>query len=177
LEFQQQVQSAEQDSRTATIRDIMDSMIDPSADALWESVASYIGENRVEENAPRNDEEWRRLRSKAITLLEGANLLLVPGRRVAKPGENSKNPETELPPAQIEMLIRQDSEAWMTLVYGLRDSVVPLLKAIERRDAQGLLSGGHAINMACESCHQKYWYPNRDTVLQQDELQRQQKRP
>ena len=71
--------------------------------------------------------------------------------------------------AVVFLSISQDRKAWITLVHGLVESVVPVLGAIEKRDANALLSGGHAINMACESCHQKYWYPNR--VLQEEQQQ------
>ena len=34
------------------------------------------------------------------------------------------------------------------------------LKAIEKKDAEGLLNTGDGIDKACENCHLKYWYPN-----------------
>ena len=42
---------------TATIKDIMDSMVDPNADFLWESVATIVTTAGTEERAPRTDEE------------------------------------------------------------------------------------------------------------------------
>src|SRR5712691_3351567 len=47
---------------TATIKDIMDSMVDPNADYLWESVATIVTAAGTEERAPRTDEEWTNLR-------------------------------------------------------------------------------------------------------------------
>ena len=35
------------------------------------------------------------------------------------------------------------------------------LKAIDAKDTEGLSSAGGDIDMACESCHTKYWYPNK----------------
>ena len=165
---QRQAQPEQYRPATATIKDIMDSMIDPSANALWDSMAVHIGAEGTGVKIPRNDEEWRELQCKAITLAEAANLLLMPGRRVAKSGEKSENPKIELQPEQIEILIGEDRAAWSALARGLHDSTMPVLDAIEKKDVQALLAGGNAINRACDKCHQKYWYPNRQKVLQEE---------
>ena len=153
--------------RADSIKDIMDSLINPNANALWDSVASYIKANRIEDRAPRNDAEWRALRFKAITLRDATVLLLVPGRHVAKAGERSQNPEIELHPEQIEMLINADTAAWMNLARGLHDSTLLVLNAIDRKDVEALQVSGNAINRACEQCHQRYWYPNREKTLRE----------
>src|SRR5262245_43650331 len=77
---------------TATIKDIMDSMVDPSADVLWESVATIVSAAGTEERQPRTDEEWANVHRRAVELVEATNLLLIEGRHVAKPGEKSENP-------------------------------------------------------------------------------------
>ena len=43
---------------TATVKDIMDSLVDPSADTLWDSVETIISAAGIEEKAPHTDEEW-----------------------------------------------------------------------------------------------------------------------
>ena len=88
----------------ATIKDIMDSMVDPSADFLFESVAEIADEKGVTERAPRTDEEWKRVRRHAVVLLESPNLLVMEGRRVAQPHERSENPQVELQPEDIQKL-------------------------------------------------------------------------
>jgi hypothetical protein len=145
---------------TATIKDIMDSLIDPSADELWGSVATVVDAKGVHDKFPRTDEEWKAVRRTAIRLLEGSNLLLIPGRHVAKPGEKSENPGIELEPEQMEALITQDKPTFHNLAHGLHDSVIVALKAIEAKDSEALLDSGDAIDKACENCHLKYWYPN-----------------
>ena len=144
---------------TATIKDIMDSMVDPSADALWESVATIVSAAGTEERQPRTDEEWATVHRKAVELVEATNLLLMEGRHVAKPGEKSENPNIELEPEQIESIISQDRQAWIGFAHKLHDAAVPALKATEARNAQALLDAGEAIDTACENCHLKYWYP------------------
>jgi hypothetical protein len=147
---------------TATVRDIMVSIIDPQADVLWNSVATIISATGTEEREPRTDEEWAALRRGAIQLVEVSNLLLIPGRQAARPGEKSENPRIELEPAAIEKLIAEDPATWTRLVSGLHDAALPALKAIDARNAEGLFDAGDNLEKACESCHQHYWYPPKD---------------
>jgi hypothetical protein len=143
----------------------MDSMVDPNADFLWDSVATIVTAAGTEERAPRTDEEWITLRKRAIPLIEATNLLQMPGRHVAKPGEKSENPGIELGPEEIEAAINQDRAAFINFAHGLHDAVAPALKAIESKDVQGLSDAGEKIDTACENCHLKYWYPNQFAAL------------
>ena len=145
---------------TASIKDIMDSIVDPSADVLWESVATIVSAKGTEERRPRTDEEWATVRRKAIRLLEATNLLIIEGRHVAKPGEKSENPGIELEPAEMEKLINEDRAAFVKFAQGLHDATMPALKSIDDKNADGLLDAGELIDNACENCHLKYWYPN-----------------
>ena len=144
----------------ASIKDIMDSFIDPAADHIWDAVATTVTAKSREEKFPRTDEEWKELRRRAIQLMEGANLLLIPGRRVAAPGQ-SADPRIELPPDQIEAVINQDRASFTRMARELYDSVLPALHAIDAKDKEKLLEAGDAIDRACESCHIKYWYAKR----------------
>jgi hypothetical protein len=56
---------------------------------------------------------------KAVLLVEAANLLLMPGRKVAKAGEKAENPEVELGPEQIEALINKDRPSFVKLAKGI----------------------------------------------------------
>ena len=141
----------------ATIRDIMDAFIDPAADHIWDAVAITVTAKGRVEKFPRTDEEWKELRRRAIQVMEGANLLLVPGRHVARPGEKV-DPRIAIPPDQIEALINQDRAAFTKMAYELYDSVLPVLQAIEAKDKDKLLDVSDGIDRACENCHIKYWY-------------------
>jgi hypothetical protein len=135
------------------------SMVDPSADFIWQSVASLVTEDGIEEKFPRTEEEWAEVRRHAITLLEATNLLLVPGRRVANPGDKVENPDLELTMEEIQKLVDDDPAAWMERAHTLHDNTVVALRAIDARDTQALLFSGDAIDQACEGCHIRYWYP------------------
>ena len=71
----------------ATVRDIMQSMVDPSADVVWNSVATIVDRSGTDEREPKTDEDWATVKHHALIVAEGANLLIMPGRRIAKPGE------------------------------------------------------------------------------------------
>src|SRR5262245_41109493 len=109
---------------TATVKDIMLSIVDPQADVIFNSVATIVTVDGTEERQPRTDEEWAAVRRGAISLIEATNLLRVPGRQVARPGEKSENPGIELEPASIQKLIADDQATWMRLVDGLHDAAV-----------------------------------------------------
>ena len=75
---------------TTTLRDLMDGMVDPAADTIWNSVSTTITKKGKEEKAPHTDEEWGTVRHSAIALLEASNLLQIPGRHVAMPGQRNE---------------------------------------------------------------------------------------
>ena len=144
---------------TATIQDIMLSVVDPSADAIWESVATIITYEGVEERRPRTGEDWERLRHEAVRLVEATNLLLMDGRAVAAHGVRSENPGIELHPEEIQSLITEDRETWDRLVGDLYDMSLIMLQAVDAKDADMLFDNGGPLDQACERCHQRYWYP------------------
>jgi hypothetical protein len=145
---------------TATIRDIMDSMVDPSADYLFEAVSTVADEHGITEKAPKTDEEWQEVRRRAIQLLEVPNLLIVKGRMVARPEDTARNPEVELQPAQIQALIGGDLPAFSRFARGLQDAATLALKASDAKNKDALFQALEAIDKACETCHLRYWYPN-----------------
>ena len=147
---------------TATVKDIMTSVIDPEADVLWNSVATIVSRKGTEERAPRTDEEWAAVRRSAVQLVEATNLLRIPGRLVARPGEKSENPRIELQPETIQKMIADDPASWSQLVDRLHDAAAPALKAIDVKNAKGLFDAGEHIEHACEACHQRYWYPPKE---------------
>jgi hypothetical protein len=145
---------------TATIKDIMDAMVDPSADFLFDSVATIADENGITEKAPRTDEEWAEVRRHAIQLVEAPTLLIMKGRRVAAPGESSKNPEIELQPDQIQARIDADRQRFIEGARILQDAALTALEASQARSKDALFKAAERIDKACENCHLYYWYPN-----------------
>ena len=142
-----------------SIQDIMLSVIDPSADAIWESVATIITYEGTEERRPRTDEDWVPLRHDAVRLVEATNLLLMADREVARSGFQSENPGIELEPSEIRALIDEDWDTWERMVRDLYDAGMIMLEAVDAKDADMLFDNGGPLDQACEACHQHYWYP------------------
>ena len=147
-------------ARTATIKDIMDSMVDPSGDFMFESMAQIADENGIREKAPKTNEEWEEVRRRALVLLEAPNLLVMEGRKVAQSGERATNPNVELQPEQIQKLVDDDRPAFIRRAKRLQDAGAMALKAISAKDKDALFSAIDKIDKACENCHLHYWYPN-----------------
>ena len=144
---------------TASIQDIMLSVVDPAADAIWESVATIVTHEGTTERRPRTDEDWEVLRHEAVRLVESSNLLLMEGRDVARPGFRSENPGIELEPEEVQALIDEDFDTWVRLVGDFYRVGATMLRAVENRDADLLFDEGGPLDVTCERCHQHYWYP------------------
>ena len=143
----------------ASIREVMNSVIDPNIDVVWNAVKTVIDHGKPTEHAPANDEEWAAVRHSALTVTEGANLLMMPGRAVAPPGAGSLSPGIELAPDQIRALIDKSPSGWNQFARALQESLQPALAAIDKKDPQALFEAGDKIDEVCESCHQVFWYP------------------
>ena len=143
---------------TSTVKEIMDSVVDPAADALWDSVEVVATLEGTEHKAPKTDDDWKVLRRHAIALVEASNLLLIPGRHVAKPGEKAEDARVDLHPEEIEKLRADDPAAWTLRAHYLQDAAAESLKAIDARDVTGLMNSGETLDTACENCHRNYWY-------------------
>jgi hypothetical protein len=145
---------------TATIKDLMDAEVDYNADWLWDAVSTEESAQGVVDRRPKTDDDWKEARNHAIALLEASNLLQMPGRAVAKPGEKSENPGIEEGPEEIKALMDADRASWVNYAHGLYDSTKLLLDAIDKKDADQMLDLGDQLDQACEKCHMHYWYPH-----------------
>ena len=150
-----------QDSRfegVATIRELMDYMVDPAADAVWNSVAILYTQSGVDRKEPRTDDEWKAVRGQAVTLIESTNLLIMDSRRAAPAG--TVPGEGELTAADIDQLLATQRAAFVGLALGLRVASQKALTAIDKKDAVELIKTGGDIDEACEACHVVFWYPD-----------------
>ncbi|MCV2348299.1 hypothetical protein [Paucibacter sp. Y2R2-4] len=149
----------------ASIQELMQSLVDPSADALWEAVATEVSAKGEVQHAPADDAEWLALRQHALRLIESANLLAMPGRAVAQAGVRLEDHEVPgiSSPEQIEAAIAKDPAAFAAAAAKLQHTGLQALAAIDARDAQRLFAIGERIDQACEQCHSRYWYPGAKT--------------
>ena len=150
-------------TRVGTVKEIMEGIVDPSADVLWESVATNITAAGIEEKAPKTDDEWATVQHSALVLAEAVNLLKMRGREIARPGDaNTKSgPDApELTPAEIQEKVNRDWSLWITHANRLQETAIKAWGVANARDVNGIVDVGDAIDKACESCHLEYWYPD-----------------
>ena len=144
----------------ATIKDLMQSVIDPAADEVWNSVTAVQTASGTVDTVPKSQEDWLKVRHGAVTLSEAANLLMMPGRSVAQPHEKSEEPGVELEPAEMQVLIEKDRAAFNKRAQALHEAGLAALAAVDAKDPKKLFEVGEQIEHACEGCHSAYWYPN-----------------
>jgi len=144
-----------------TVREIMAAVVEPNSEFLYNSVSSSVTPQGVEEKSPQTDAEWAELRRRAMSIVEAGDLIVTPGRHVAKPGQRPKNPRVQLDPIEIESLIEKERASWTKMSRDLQDSMQPMLKAIDAKNPTALSDSSIAIDEACEACHHKFWYPDK----------------
>ena len=114
-----------------SVKELMASLVDPTADVVWESVGTVYTKEGVFEKAPASDEEWNDVRASAVTLVEVGNLLMMPSRS----GGN---------------------EDWVKLAQALIVQSQRAIKAAEAHDRDGVFNTGADIYEACVNCHKRF---------------------
>jgi hypothetical protein len=143
----------------SSIKDLMQSVVDPSADVLWGAVGTVMDKEGIHELLPKTQEEWLDLRRAAIRLIEGGNLLMMPGREAAPAGTKSDTPGVELEPAQIAVLIKKKRKEFNEFAKALQLLGLEALRASDAKNVDLLIDIGGRMENVCESCHQTFWYP------------------
>ncbi len=110
---------------------LMQSVIDPNADLVWDAVKTIDTAKGTEEIRPRTDEQWAAVRNAAVTVAESGNLLMMVPRA-------------------------KDGGEWMTLAQRMIDTGQEAIKAAEAKNAERLFTVGGDIYDSCSACHQKY---------------------
>ena len=128
---QPSAQAAPASHPSLSIKQLMEWVIDPAADVVWESVKTIITEQGTKEIAPRTDEQWDAVRHGAAILAESGNLLLMEGRA-------------------------SDGAEWTKAAHGLTNAAEEALNAIAARNSEALFASGGHIYDACSGCHRQF---------------------
>lgn len=154
----------------ATVQDLMAGLIDPASKVVFNAVSSETTASGTVEKAPANDGEWAAVRTSALMMAEGANLLMVPGRHITRNSANRKSggesaAEGSLPPSEIEVRVARDRGAWNRFAVRLREAALESLRAAEAKTTDAFGPASESLDNACENCHLKFWYPNQEKLL------------
>ena len=153
-----------------SVKELMENIIDPQADFIFDAVAVDVGPQGTVETKPTSDEDWLKVQHATVLLAESTTLLKIP-RRVAPEGDKndlSGPGQPELAPEQIQAKLDQDRSLWNSHVDQLRDELLKVLEIVKARDSDKLFDAGSDIDRACEACHLEYWYPGDKAAVLRD---------
>jgi hypothetical protein len=115
----------------ASVKHIMDGIVQPSALVVFESVSTIVDATGIHEKKPTTDAEWAAVAASAAAIVESANLLVMGDRAV-------------------------DREDWVKMARAMADAGQLALKATDAKSAEGILAAGEPLNASCDACHQRY---------------------
>jgi hypothetical protein len=118
----------------ATVLEIMDGIVSPAAQVVYDSVATIVDKDGINETRPKNDREWQNVAGNAAALIEASEMLKMEGRR-------------------------KDEADWVTISTAMGTAAAELRAAAQKQDAEGILNGGERLNNSCDNCHRKYQVP------------------
>jgi hypothetical protein len=143
----------------ASLQELMDAIVDPSADGLWDAVVTEVTAAGEHTRVPQTDAEWDDVRRKLIVLRESASLLRMPGRPV---GHRAFAAEAKgaLDSSQIDARIRRDRPVFEAFATALGTTAQRALQAVQARDIEAMVRIGGDLDSVCEGCHLHFWYPD-----------------
>lgn len=115
----------------ADMKELMNWVLEPYSDVIWEAVGSVTDEHGTKELAPQTDEEWTNIRNAAAVVAESGNLLLMPGRA-------------------------RDEGDWVKHSHDLTKAAQAVLLAAEAKDTASLFTAGGDMYLVCTACHEQY---------------------
>jgi hypothetical protein len=145
---------------TRTIKEIMDTMVDPNGDIVFESVREISDDRGVTREVPQSAADWEEVRHALSILAEAPGLLTAEGRRAAPPGARSLNPLVENEPEEVDRLIASDRKGFNNRAKRFGEAVAKAQKAVEAKDVAAYSASLDGIAKACEACHLEFFYPN-----------------
>jgi hypothetical protein len=146
---------------TASVQELMEAMVDPHADAIWDAVGSTITAAGTQNKQPSNDDEWRQIRLSAIALMETTNLLAMNGRRLVPEGGKilDEGSDGVLKTEEAQKKLESQHEVFAQFAHALHDVGKKVLRAVDAKDPNALLDAGTDLDEVCEGCHTTFWYP------------------
>jgi hypothetical protein len=110
---------------------LMQAVVDPMADVVWDSVKTIVTAKGTEDIRPRTEEQWTAVRNAAVALTESGNLLMLVPRA-------------------------KDGDEWMKRSQELITTGEAAIRAADAKNADRLFTVGGDIYEACSNCHRQY---------------------
>ena len=113
------------------VKEIMNLVLEPASDILWDSGGWVLDASGYEELYPTTDEGWAFVRAQAAVVVESGNMLALPGRA-------------------------EDNDAWMIYAEGLSDAGILAMEAAAAQNEDDFFQAGAQLYSVCTACHQAY---------------------
>jgi hypothetical protein len=115
----------------ATVKQIMNAIVLPNANVIYDAVGTTITGTTVEETVPRNEKEWAAVGDSAAAIVESGNMLLVGDRLI-------------------------DKREWLSYTQRFIAAGKAVLAAADQKKPDGVFMAGGELNETCDACHEKY---------------------
>ena len=110
---------------------LMQSVVDPNADIVWEAVKIISTKDGDQDIRPKTDAEWVAVRNAAVTVAESGNLLMMVPRA-------------------------KDGGEWMQRAQEMIKAGEEAMRAADSKNAEKLFTVGGDLYDSCSNCHRKY---------------------
>ena len=111
--------------------ELMEWVLDPAADVIWDSAGFIITVEGEEDLSPTEAAGWENVVRNATVLAESSNLLMMPGHSAGAD--------------------------WDEFAVALRGTSQLAIAAAQAQDADALFDAGGQIYQVCRACHEQYW--------------------
>jgi len=115
----------------ATIKQLMNAIVLPNANVIYNAVGTTIDGTKVDETVPKNDKEWAAVGDSAAAIVESGNLLLAGDRLI-------------------------DKREWLSYTQRFIAAGKAAVAAANAKKPDGILAAGGDLNETCDACHEKY---------------------
>jgi len=110
---------------------LMQSVVDPSADLIWDAVKIIETSEGTQDIRPKTDAEWTAVRNAAVAVAESGNLLMMVPRA-------------------------KDGGEWMQRAQEMITAGEAAMQAANAKNAEKLFTVGGDLYDSCSNCHRKY---------------------
>jgi hypothetical protein len=115
----------------AGVDDLMEGLVAPAAEVVWEAVWTEISETGIKEVRPQDEEGWHEVGHNAMAIAEAGNIM------------------------QFDPNHKDDPE-WVKLSQLLTKTALDVKKSADAKDPDEILQTGGVMYEACRDCHAMY---------------------
>jgi hypothetical protein len=118
-------------SLVLNLKQFMEWVLDPAADAIWDSVKTVYTQTGTQDIKPQSNEQWAEL-GNAATRLKGAGNMLMNEERM------------------------RDNRDWSNRAGRLIAAAEKVRMAVEAKNVEALFDAGGELYQSCSACHTRF---------------------